>query len=424
MVEPKFLRISDMAGVLQGPQGIPGGILTWRGLYSAGTTYAANDGVISSEGRAFYCLQATTGNAPPSYPTLTNAYWSLFAEKGMDGGFDIMALFRSGFYYNASPNPQFQVNQRGLASYTNATVPANNDDQYLIDQVNLLSDGNNIVSVAPLAGNGMSFTQVTINKKSGYIKFLENKDAIKFAGMNVSFQIKAAYLTGHAYNNIRVAILTRTGTADSLTSDPVSAWGAQGVTPTWIAEWTCANTPANFGLTNAYQTFKVENVAIPAGITNLAYMVWIDDTNAAVGDVVYFQDEQLNEGPICLPFMPRAYAETLTQCRRFLRCWGGSTYERIGNGACHTATQAFVYLPFDVPMRIAPIIASSSAANTFQIEPGPVVLTVAPTIDSGGTTAQGVNFSATVASGLTAGHVATLDAAVTVNMYLRITAEL
>ena len=424
MVEPKFLRISDMAGVLQGPQGIPGGILTWRGLYSAGTTYAANDGVISSEGRAFYCLQATTGNAPPSYPTLTNAYWSLFAEKGMDGGFDIMALFRSGFYYNASPNPQFQVNQRGLASYTNATVPANNDDQYLIDQVNLLSDGNNIVSVAPLAGKGMSFTQVTINKKSGYIKFLENKDAIKFAGMNVSFQIKAAYLTGHAYNNIRVAILTRTGTADSLTSDPVSAWGAQGVTPTWIAEWTCANTPANFGLTNAYQTFKVENVAIPAGITNLAYMVWIDDTNAAVGDVVYFQDEQLNEGPICLPFMPRAYAETLTQCRRFLRCWGGSTYERIGNGACHTATQAFVYLPFDVPMRIAPIIASSSAANTFQIEPGPVVLTVAPTIDSGGTTAQGVNFSATVASGLTAGHVATLDAAVTVNMYLRITAEL
>ena len=144
----------------QGIQGIPGGALVWRGLYAGGTAYQANDGVISAEGRGCYALQATTGHAPPSYPTLVNAYWSVFAERGDSASFDIhgmgavtpvptdelgmyqisggankkilisdiMALLRSGFYFNAAPNPQFQVNQRGSTSYTSSTIPANNDD--------------------------------------------------------------------------------------------------------------------------------------------------------------------------------------------------------------------------------------------------------------------------------------------------------
>lgn len=70
---------------VQGIQGIPGGTLAWKGPYNASTQYAANDGVLSTEGRAFYALQSTKGNAPPTYPTTTNAYWSLFAEAGRDG---------------------------------------------------------------------------------------------------------------------------------------------------------------------------------------------------------------------------------------------------------------------------------------------------------------------------------------------------
>ena len=69
-----------------GPQGIPGGTLNWRGSYSAVTAYSANDGVLSSEGRGCYALQATTGHAPPSYPDTSNAYWSVFAEAGLSGG--------------------------------------------------------------------------------------------------------------------------------------------------------------------------------------------------------------------------------------------------------------------------------------------------------------------------------------------------
>jgi hypothetical protein len=71
-------------GSLYGPQGIPGGVMAWRGEYAAGTTYQANDAVLHS-GRGFYALQETTGNAPPAYPATKSAYWSLFAEKGVDG---------------------------------------------------------------------------------------------------------------------------------------------------------------------------------------------------------------------------------------------------------------------------------------------------------------------------------------------------
>ncbi len=71
-------------GSLTGPQGIPGGIMAWKGEYAAGTTYQANDAVLD-DGRAFYALQVTTGNAPPTYPATESAYWSLFAERGVDG---------------------------------------------------------------------------------------------------------------------------------------------------------------------------------------------------------------------------------------------------------------------------------------------------------------------------------------------------
>jgi hypothetical protein len=84
MSELKYIMRSE-AALLTGPQGVPGGSMTWRGVYASGTAYSADDAVVSSEGRAFYALQSTTGHAPPSWPDTENAYWRLFAEKGDNG---------------------------------------------------------------------------------------------------------------------------------------------------------------------------------------------------------------------------------------------------------------------------------------------------------------------------------------------------
>ncbi len=339
-----------------------------------------------------------------------------------------------GLYYNAIINPQFQVNQRAVATYTSATTPANSDDTYTIDQWCTLSDGNDIADesqettiVPPGAPSCLKLEVETANKKFGKIFFLESKDALKFAGKSVSLQLKARTTTGKVIRNIRAGVLSWDSTADAVTSDAVNAWGNEGTNPTPATHWTFENTPANLALVaDTWTTYKIENIAIDtASMANLAVFIWIDDTDPAVDDLLYIGDIQLNEGAVCLPFQPKSYAETLTQCRRYLRCWGGvGAYERIGTGACHSTTSAFIYLPFDVPMRKAPTLEYASAAATMQLEPGNVVLSDTLSVDSGGTTPQGVNFSATVASGLSGGHVATLDAANSTSMRVRITTEL
>ena len=91
-MQQRYLLLSDLPSLV-GPPGIPGGTLAWKGSYAAGTTYQANDGVLSSEGRAFYALQETTGNAPPSYPDTEDANWSLFAEAGQDGASGIKTIW-------------------------------------------------------------------------------------------------------------------------------------------------------------------------------------------------------------------------------------------------------------------------------------------------------------------------------------------
>ena len=91
-MQQRYLLRSDIPSLI-GPQGIPGGTMTWLGSYAAGTTYQANDGVLSSEGRGCYALQETTGNAPPTYPDTENAYWSVFAEAGQDGASGIKTIW-------------------------------------------------------------------------------------------------------------------------------------------------------------------------------------------------------------------------------------------------------------------------------------------------------------------------------------------
>lgn len=67
-----------------GTDGADGVSFVWEGAYSGATTYAAND-VVRDQSSSWIALQATTGNAPPTLPTTSNAYWELMAEKGADG---------------------------------------------------------------------------------------------------------------------------------------------------------------------------------------------------------------------------------------------------------------------------------------------------------------------------------------------------
>lgn len=68
--------------------GIPGGAdgvsFVWKGAYSGATAYDEND-VVEDGGSSWIALQSTTGNAPPSLPTTSNAYWEIMTKAGADG---------------------------------------------------------------------------------------------------------------------------------------------------------------------------------------------------------------------------------------------------------------------------------------------------------------------------------------------------
>jgi hypothetical protein len=190
----------------------------------------------------------------------------------------------------------------------------------------LLSDGNDIVDVSPEAaivpvGGAASckFEVETANKKFGYIQFIENKDALKYAGKTASLQFKAYTVTGKAIRHLRAAVLSWASTADTITSDVVDAWGAEGTNPTLVANWTAENVAADLTLVaDVWTTFKIENISIDtASMANLAVFIWVDDADATVDDLVYISQVQLNQGAVCLPWMPISFADELCSCMRF-----------------------------------------------------------------------------------------------------------
>jgi len=277
-------------------------------------------------------------------------------------------------------NGGFQVNQHAVTTYTAATVPDNGDDHYLHDQWILLSDGNDIVdvsaetSVIPSGATAsVKFEVETQNKKFGYLQIIENKDAIKYAGQVASLQFKARTTTGKIIRNIRAAVLSWSSTADTVTSDVVSAWGNEGDNPTFATNWTAENTAANNALVaDTWTTYKIENISIDtASMANLAVFIWVDDTDAAVDDLLYIGDVQLNVGPVCLPYMCRSFADELHRCMRYYQksyayATSPGTITQVGN-RFSTAASAYVFydamIPLLVPMAKTPSVTPYSTAT-------------------------------------------------------------
>lgn len=65
--------------------GIPAGKgFIFRGAYSGVTAYALGD-VVRNNNSSWIALQTTTGNAPPTLPSTSNAYWELLVAAGANG---------------------------------------------------------------------------------------------------------------------------------------------------------------------------------------------------------------------------------------------------------------------------------------------------------------------------------------------------
>ena len=231
--------------------------------------------------------------------------------------------------YNGLINGDFTCWQRGTAFRSGA----NNDDTCTASRWVLLSDGNDIVDVVRADGLlasdsiggaprfSFAFDVETEDKKFGVVQIIEQINCgslgdIGAATVSLSFVAKASNVS--KLDDVRAAVIAWSGSADSVTSDVVASWEAEGTNPTLATNWTYENTPANLNVTTSDVRYKIENISVDtSGTNNVAVFIWSNVTDTTAGHVLYITDVQLEPGPTVNDFRRQNAAETLAQCQRY-----------------------------------------------------------------------------------------------------------
>ena len=267
-------------------------------------------------------------------------------------------------------NGDFQVAQRGT-SITSATDITNNDTNHTLDRWQLFSDGNDIVDVTQetttVPTNGLyaiALDVETANKKFGIAQKIEQKNCVDLIGQEVTLSFKAKVSATTNLDNVKCAIIAWDGTADSLTDDMISAWGAEGTDPTLATNYTYENTPANLNLTTSYATYTTTATIDTSGAKNVVVFIWSDVTTTSTGEFLYITDVQLERGPSSTPFERKSISQQLEGCQRYFISYGGnSDFEWIAVGSNISTTLFDGVIHFPTTMRIDPTLAVSANSD-------------------------------------------------------------
>jgi len=284
----------------------------------------------------------------------------------------------SGFtgFRNRIINGEFGVAQRG----TSFVSGANDDDSYNLDRWYVLSDGNDAVDITQETSTvptnqltAIALDVETANKKFGIAQIIEQKNCIGLIGGNVTLSFKAKVSSTTKLDNVKAAVVAWSGTADTVTSDIISAWGAEGTDPTLIANATFENTPANLSVTTSYATYTLTANIDTASTKNLIVFIWSDVTDTTAGDFLYITDVQLEAGSTATDFERRPFGTELALCQRyFQKSYDIGTAPRTvtNAGLCYLGaailqnTDGGGGIRFIMPLRAAPTVTSLDGAGT------------------------------------------------------------
>ena len=260
-------------------------------------------------------------------------------------------------------NGAFAVAQRGT-SFTSSSS-ANNDDTYVLDRWYILSDGNDVIDVSQetstIPTNGkyaIALDVETANKKFGIAQIIEGKNCVGLIGDTITFSFKAKVSDTSKLDNVKAAIVSWSGTEDSVTSDIISAWGNEGTNPTLITNATYENTPANLSLTTSFATYSVSANIDTSGAKNIIVFIWSDVTDTTAGHFLYVTDCQLERGNTVTPFEHRSFGEEEQKCLRYF--YKISSDIDYPYSFQYSANYRFNVAHFPVRMRVIPTETFSS----------------------------------------------------------------
>jgi hypothetical protein len=306
----------------------------------------------------------------------------------------------SGAYFgfkNRLINGDFSVAQRG----TSFVSGANNDDTYNLDRWYVLSDGNDAVDITQDTTTvptnqltALALDVETEDKKFGIAQIIEQVNCIGLIGNTVNLSFKAKVSSTTKLDNVKCAIVAWSGTANTVTSDIISAWGAEDTNPTLIANATYENTPANLGVTTSYATYSVSAAIDTASTKNIIVFIWSDVTDTTAGDFLYITDVQLEVGSVATPFERRPFGTELQLCQRYYQqTVSGTGNSRIFGTYGSGTAQSFVTWFFKTTMRATPTFTNPNGLQT---------AVDSTTVDFVTINRDGSNVAASINSGATA----------------------
>jgi hypothetical protein len=272
-------------------------------------------------------------------------------------------------FRNRIINGEFGVAQRA----TSFVSGANDDDSYNLDRWYVLSDGNDAVDITQTTTEvpsnqltAIALDVETANKKFGIAQIIEQKNCIGLIGGNVTLSFKAKVSSTTKLDNVKAAVVAWSGTADTVTSDIISAWGAEGTNPTLIANATFENTPANLNVTTSYATYTLTANVDTASTKNLIVFIWSDVTDTTAGDFLYITDVQLEAGSTATDFERRPIGTELAMCQRYFCKPATDGNSAIASGYFHSATSFRAVYQYPVTMRSSPTsITVGTAGNLY-----------------------------------------------------------
>ena len=316
----------------------------------------------------------TTGVTAGTYGGATSVPVLTLDTKGRVTTASTSAI-TTGFtgFRNRIINGEFGIAQRG----TSFVSGANDDDSYNLDRWYVLSDGNDAVDITQETSTvptnqltAIALDVETANKKFGIAQIIEQKNCVGLIGGNVTLSFKAKVSSTTKLDNVKAAVVAWSGTADTVTSDIISAWGAEGTDPTLIANATFENTPANLSVTTSYATYTLTANIDTASTKNLIVFIWSDVTDTTAGDFLYITDVQLEAGSTATEFERRPIGTELALCQRYyygLESGRTSNNIIIATGYAGSSTNAFLTIHHPVTMRAAPTITTANFAGSGSI---------------------------------------------------------
>lgn len=304
------------------------------------------DGTVGNA--AFSAIGSTTGQDPPQLPSIDLLGDGALLDQGTGNGFDadtVDGLHAVDLIAAATSaagigliNGNFEIGQRGHALTATTSFPCDNA-AYVADGWALLMG---IGAAHPAAGSGvvdvdLVLSGATVGKadtrairltananigvapveKVGLIQWMPNDVVGVLAGTSVSLSAWANRPAGTTIDNVRIGLVAWSGAVDTLASvDPVSDWNAVGVLPTMEPSYTLFASDSVLPSIN-WGEIVLENISIPVGTTNLAVMLWVDDTTFSVGSGIEFSAVRLATGATAQSYTHEDYATNLQRCQRF-----------------------------------------------------------------------------------------------------------